>query len=102
MLGNQMDRNDYDVSSSQSAQDNFDRHADALEAALDRRDQDVKTAMADYKADGVSERYEQMERKWNMAGKEVRGIIKAIRQSLAENDDIATRAVTEAGGYLPD
>lgn len=102
MLSNQQDRNDYDVSASQAAQDNFDRHADALEAALDRRDQDVKAAMADYKADGVSERYEQMERKWNTAGKEVRGIIKAIRQSLAENDDVASRAITEAGGYLPD
>ncbi len=102
MLGNQADRNDYDVSSSQAAQDNFDRHASALEAALARRDQDVKAAMAEYRADGVSDRYQAMEQKWNVAGTEVKGIIKAIRQSLAENDDIAIRAVGQAGSYIPD
>jgi len=99
---NQMDRNDYNVSSSQAAQDNFEKHASALEAALGRRDQDVKAAMAAYQADGVSDRYAAMEAQWNQAGTEVRGIIQAIRQSLAENDDIATRALSQAAGYIPD
>lgn len=102
MLSNQVDRNDYDVSSSQAAQDNFERHAGQLEAALARRDQDVKAAMAEYQADGVSDRYASMEQQWNTAGSEVRGIIQAIRQSLADNDDVATRALSEAGSYIPE
>lgn len=101
MYGNQIDRNDYDVSASQAAQDNFDRHASTLEAALARRDQDVKAAMAEYQADGVSDRYAAMEQQWNAAGAEVRGIITAIRRSLADNDDVATRALSEAGSYIP-
>ena len=45
MSGNQMDRNDYSVGASQAVQGNFEAVASELEAALDRRDADVKQAM---------------------------------------------------------
>jgi hypothetical protein len=101
MSGNQMDRNDYSIAASQSAQGNFEQVAAQLEAALARRDQDVKAAMAAYMAEGVSDRYAQMERDWNAAGDEVRGIITSIRGSLATNDDIAQRALQAAGNAIP-
>ena len=39
---NQQDRNDYSIGASQSAQANFEQAAGRLEAALQRRDQDVR------------------------------------------------------------
>jgi hypothetical protein len=101
MSSNQLDRNDYDIASSQGAQANFERAAAALEAALARRDADVKAAMAVYMADGVSDRYAAMESQWNAAGTEVKGIIAAIRSSLVENDEIARRSLAQAASAIP-
>ena len=101
MSSNQLDRNDYDINASQAAQANFERAASALEAALARRDADVKAAMSAYQADGVSDRYAAMEAQWNAAGTEVRGIIQAIRSSLVENDEIARRSLAQAASYIP-
>lgn len=102
MATNQIDRNDYNISASESAQANFERAASALEAALARRDQDVKAALSVYSADGVSDRYAAMESQWNSAGTEVKGIIAAIRSSLVENDEIARRGLQQAASYIPD
>lgn len=75
MSGNQMDRNDYSVGASQAVQGNFEVVASELEAALDRRDADVKQAMSAYQADGVSDEYAHLEQRWNMAGRQVREVI---------------------------
>lgn len=99
--GNQQDRNDYNIGSSQSAQANFEKVAGMLEAALTRRDSDVKAAMAAYQADGVSDRYTVMEQKWNQAGGEVRGIINTVRNTLASNDDLAAQALHKAASFVP-
>lgn len=98
---NQQDRNDYSVGASQSAQANFEQVASRLEAALQRRDQDVKAAMADYQADGVSEEYAGLEKQWTDAGTQVRQVIAAIRGSLEQNDDIALVALQRARAALP-
>lgn len=100
-MANQMDRNDYSVSASQAAQANFETVAGQLEAALDRRDVDVKAAMAEYYAEGVSEEYSHLERQWNDSGRQVRQIIAAVRQSLGNNDDIAVRAGSTARSHIP-
>ena len=100
--GNQADRNDYSIGASQDAQSNFEAAASALEAALGRRDADVRAAMAVYQADGVSDRYQAMETQWNNAGQEVRNVIAAIRGSLASNDDVASRALAQAAAAIPD
>ncbi|MFT3888480.1 MAG: pore-forming ESAT-6 family protein [Arachnia sp.] len=98
---NQQDRNDYSIGASQSAQANFEQAAARLEAALQRRDQDVRAAMADYQADGVSEEYAGLEKQWNDAGIQVRQVIKSIRDSLEQNDDIAMTALQRARAALP-
>ena len=101
MTSNFMDRNDFDIASSEAAQANFERVATALEAALARRDQDVKAAMAAYMAEGVSDRNAAMEQQGNQAGAEVRQIITSIRTSLSTNDDIARRALQQAESSIP-
>ncbi|KJL47711.1 hypothetical protein RS84_02510 [Microbacterium hydrocarbonoxydans] len=101
MTGNQIDRNDYNVGASQSVQSNFENVAARLEAALQRRDQDVRAALADYQADGVSEEYGALEQQWTQAGDQVRGVIAAIRGSLEQNDDIALRALAQGRAALP-
>ena len=63
--GNSIDRRDYELAASQTAQENFNAVASRLEALIDARDRDVKTAMADYLADGVSEDYAAKEARWN-------------------------------------
>ena len=98
---NQMDRNDFSISASEGAQSNFESVASQLEAALDRRDADVRAALADYQADGVSEEYQALEQQWNDAGRSVREVIAAIRGSLAENDDVARRALQQARAAIP-
>lgn len=95
------DRNAHDVGASQQVQDDFDTAAANLEAALNRRQHDVDTAMSDYQADGVSDEYAAMEKQWRDAGGEVKAIIKLLRESLAQNDDIAVATVTRAKSYLP-
>lgn len=101
MYSNQQDRNDYNISSSQAAQANFETVASQLESALDRRDIDVRNALADYQADGVSDKYATLENDWNTAGQQVRDIISAIRGSLQQNDDIAATALSTAAASIP-
>ena len=101
MFTNQMDRNDYSIVSSEATQANFEQAATRLEAALQRRDQDVKAAMADYQADGVSEEYATLEKQWSDAGMQVRQVISTIRGSLVENDDVARRALSAARASIP-
>lgn len=98
---NQQDRNDYSVGASQAVQGNFEQAAGRLEAALQRRDQDVKAALADYQADGVSDEYAALEKQWSDAGLQVRQVISAIRGSLEQNDDVALTALQRARAALP-
>lgn len=101
MLSNDQCRNDYDIGASQAAQDRFRTIAGNLEAALDRRDGDVRQAMAAYMADGVSDQYAGVEKQWNMAGREIRAIIAALEGSLSQNDDIASNALARAASCIP-
>lgn len=95
-MGNQVDRRDYDLGASQSAQDNFNQVATLLEALISQRDGDVKAAMADYQADGVSEDYHVKEVRWNRVATEVRQIITTLRTSLANNDETAASTIAKA------
>ena len=98
---NQLDRNDYNIASSEVAQARFNQIATTLEAALLRREADVRVAMAAYQADGVSDQYAGVEAQWNAAGVEIRAIITALKTSLSNNDDIARRALQTAASYIP-
>jgi len=90
------DRRDYDINASQNAQANFNTVAAALEALLDQRDRDVRAAMSDYAADGVSDDYNAKEQRWKNAGAEVRTIINTLRTSLEENDGTAQTTLSRA------
>ncbi|MBF4577758.1 pore-forming ESAT-6 family protein [Frondihabitans sp. VKM Ac-2883] len=96
MSGNQSDRRDYDVAASQSAQDNFNTVASQLEALIDQRDGDVRAAMSDYQADGVSDEYQAKELRWKNAAAEVKQIIRTLRTSLQTNDDTASSTLQKA------
>lgn len=94
--GNSLDRRDYELAASQSAQDNFNAVASRLETLIDQRDRDVKAAMADYQATGVSEDYHAKEARWNRVAGEVRTIIRTLRGSLEKNDQTAQDALKKA------
>ena len=95
-MANNMDRIDYDSGASSEAQMNFNRVAQRLESLMDARDAEVRSAMSDYQADGVSEEYRGKEARWNAAAGGVREVIRMIRQSLESSDEVAQQAATRA------
>lgn len=95
-MANSTDRRDFDLGASQSAQDNFNTVAARLEALIDARDKDVKAAMADYQATGVSEDYAGKEARWNTVAGEVRTIIRTLRGALEKNDATAQDTLKKA------
>ena len=96
MAGNVTDRRDYDIGASQNAQDNFNRVAANLEQLIEQRDADVRAAMSDYSADGVSDDYAAKELRWKRAASEVRSIIDTLRTSLERSDETAQTAINKA------
>lgn len=100
MAGNQADRRDFDLAASQTAQENFLAVASRLEALIDQRDADVKTAMSDYEATGVSDEYAAKELRWKNAADGVKAIIQTLRQSMAQNDETAQASVNRAKGAV--
>jgi hypothetical protein len=94
--GNQMDRRDFDIAASAEAQSYFERVATRLEGLIGQRDADVRTAMADYEAEGVSDQYHAKEVRWNTVATQVRSIITTLRTTLGQNDQAATDAMQRA------
>lgn len=90
------DRRSYDVGASQEAQGNLQTVIARLEALIGQRDADVKQAMSDFQADGVSDRYHDKERRWNSAATEVRSIIALVRRTLEQNDGTAQSTLAQA------
>jgi hypothetical protein len=93
--GNSLNRRDYDIAASQNAQDNFNAVASQLEALIAQRDADVKAAMSDYQADGVSDDYAAKEVRWNTVAGRVQEIIRALRSNLVSNDETAQTAMAK-------
>jgi uncharacterized protein YukE len=91
-----MDRLSYDTGASAEAQSNIQAVVARLEAVINDRDQAVKSAIADFQADGVSDLYHGKEVRWNHAAHEVRTIIALIKKTLHENDATATHAQSRA------
>ncbi|OBY95588.1 pore-forming ESAT-6 family protein [Actinomyces oris] len=101
-MANQTEMRSYDVNASQESQSNFDRVASRLETLITQRDSDVKAAMAQYQADGVSEEYQVKETRWNNAAGEVRGIISTLRGSMQTTDEGAQTALQQARQSVDD
>jgi hypothetical protein len=90
------DRRSFDTAASQEAQGNLQSVVARLEAVMSQRDADVKQAMADFEADGVSDQYAGKEQRWNAAASEVRSIIALVRGTLEQNDATAQSALSRA------
>jgi hypothetical protein len=91
-----LDRRSYDTGASGEAQANLATVVARLEALLNRRDADVKAAMADFQADGVSDAYHGKEVRWHRAGGEVRQIIALVKTTLERNDGTAHETLARA------
>jgi uncharacterized protein YukE len=96
------DRRAWDDTSASTAIDNFNRVAGQLEALIAQRDTDVANAMADYQADGVSEEYQEKERRWHTAADNVKSIIASLRSSLESSGEIAASTSTQAARAVAD
>jgi uncharacterized protein YukE len=83
------DRRSYDTDASAEAQTNITGVLNQLEGVITARDQQVKAAMANFTADGVSEQYHGVEQRWNSSAQEVREIINLLRTTLENNDATA-------------
>jgi uncharacterized protein YukE len=90
------DRRSFDTAASAQAQSNLAATAGQLEALIADRDAQVKRAMADFAADGVSDEYHAKEVQWNRSATEVRQIIALVKTALTKNDDTATTALAQA------
>ena len=90
------DRRSYDIGASTEVQGGLQGIIGRLETVLGDRDRAVKTAMADYQADGVSDDYHGKEMRWNKAAGEVRDIIQLVRTTLEKNDATAQATLAKA------
>jgi hypothetical protein len=90
------DRRSYDTAASGEAQANLHGIIARLETLINQRDADVKAAMADFQADGVSDLYHGKEQRWNRAAQEVRQIIALVKSTLERNDATAADTLARA------
>lgn len=90
------DRNSFDTGASADAQANLHTVIGQLETVLSTRDAQVKAAMADFTADGVSGDYHAKEMQWKSAATEVRSIISLLKGVLGENDATAQATLAKA------
>jgi len=89
-------RRSYDTGTSQQVQGDLASIAARLEAVINERDRAVQQAMADFQADGVSDEYAVVERRWSTAANEVKSIITLVKTTLGQNDDTAGTALSRA------
>lgn len=93
-------RRSYDTGASSEAQANIQVIVSRLEALIGTHDTDVKTAMADFEATGVSDEYHAKEIKWHTAANEVREIIRLVKSTLENNDEHAQTALGKASAAV--
>jgi hypothetical protein len=90
------DRRAYDTDASGQVQTTLTQLVGRVDALLSQRDQQVKSAMADFVADGVEEDYAGVERKWNNAATQTSRIVDLLRDALSKSDTVATTTVGKA------
>lgn len=90
------DRLSFDTGVSQQVQGDLQAITGRLEALIGERDRAVAAAMADFQADGVSDDYAHLERRWRTAADEVKAIIALVRTTMAQNDGTAGSTLARA------
>ncbi|TYB43619.1 pore-forming ESAT-6 family protein [Actinomadura chibensis] len=93
-------RRSYDTGASAEAQANIQRIVGRLEQLIGTRDTDVKAALADFEATGVSDEYRAKELKWHNAANETREIIRLVKATLEKNDEIAGTTLSKASAAV--
>ncbi|MDH6623414.1 hypothetical protein M2271_001201 [Streptomyces sp. LBL] len=96
MAGSGSDRRSYDINASADAQSNIQVVIGRLEEVIANRDRQVKTAMADFTADGVADEYHGKEQRWTNASNEVKSIIGLLKSTLEKNDGTAQSTIQRA------
>ncbi|MDT0443428.1 MULTISPECIES: pore-forming ESAT-6 family protein [unclassified Streptomyces] len=91
-----LDRRSYDTDASAEAQGNLRGVIEQLETVIEARSAQVRQAMADFQADGVSDTYQAAELRWTQAADEVRAIITLLRTTLENNDSTAQTTLARA------
>ncbi len=91
-----MDRRSFDTGVSQQVQGDIQGIVGRLEALIGQRDQAVAAAMSDFQADGVSDDYSDVERRWKSAAGEVRQIIQLVKTTMTRNDETAGSTLAQA------
>lgn len=94
------DRRSFDTGASQTVQGDLSGIIGRLEAVIADRDKAVAAAMSDFQADGVSDDYHNVERRWNGAASEVRTIINLLKTTMTQNDQTAGTTLTNAGNAV--
>jgi uncharacterized protein YukE len=95
-MAQNQDRRSYDTGASAEVQTSLAGIIGRLEQVLTDRDRAVKAAMADFRADGVSDEYHGKEVRWHRAAAEVREIIRLVRTTLEQNDGTAQATLAKA------
>lgn len=93
-------RRSYDTGASAEAQGNIQVIVSRLETLIGTHDTDVKAAMADFEATGVSDEYHAKEVKWHAAANEVREIIRLVKTTLENNDQTAHTTLGKASAAV--
>lgn len=90
------DRLAFNISDSESAQQNFLAVASRLEQLIAERDKEVKTAMADARIDGADATYLAKEQRWTTISDNTKSIVQALKQAMTQNDATAQNALSKA------
>lgn len=91
-----LDRRSFDTGASSEVQGSLGQIIGQLEQVIGERDRQVKAAMTDFQADGVSDQYQGVEQRWNRSASEVREIIRLLRTTLEKNDGTAQQTLQRA------
>ena len=86
----------FNISDSESAQQNFLAVATRLEQLIAERDKEVKTSMADARIDGADATYLAKEQRWNAISDNTKSIVQALKQAMTQNDATAQNALSKA------
>jgi hypothetical protein len=95
-MANAADRRSYDTGISQTVQGDLQGITSRLETLIGQRDKEVAAAMAEFQADGVSDEYATVERRWHTAADEVKSIVALVRTTLGLNDETAASTLSKA------
>ena len=79
----------YDTAASAQVRSEVAGIVGTLESLIQQRNSQVNSALAEFRADGVSDDYATVEQRWRSAADEVQGIIDLVNSVLAKNDETA-------------